>query len=97
MLHRILSTIIAAFVCATVSAQGVCVIKGNIADGKGVKKVTLSRTDELGKSVEVATAKVKKGKYTFDILNGSDTLASSILFEVKKKGMSEVSLFDFGG
>ena len=39
----------------------------------------------------------KKGKYTFDILNGSDTLASNILFEVKKKGMSEVSLFDFGG
>ena len=65
MLHRILSTIIAAFVCATVGAQGVCVINGNIADGKGVKKVTLSRTDELGKSVEVATAKVKKGKYTF--------------------------------
>lgn len=65
MLHRILSTIIAAFVCATVGAQGVCVINGNIADGKGVKKVALSRTDELGKSVEVATAKVKKGKYTF--------------------------------
>ena len=39
----------------------------------------------------------KKGKYSFDILDGSDTLASSILFEVKKKGMSEVSLFDFGG
>ena len=65
MLHRILSTSIAAFVCATVSAQGVCVIKGNIADGKKIKKVALTRTDELGKSVEVATAKVKKGVYTF--------------------------------
>ena len=70
MLHRILSTIIAAFVCATVGAQGVCVINGNIADGKGVKKVALSRTDELGKSVEVATAKVKKGQYTFKYQSG---------------------------
>ena len=65
MLHRILSTIIAVFVCATMSAQGVCVIKGNIADGKKIKKVALTRIDELGKSVEVATAKVKKGAYTF--------------------------------
>ena len=65
MLHRILSTIIAAFVCLAVSAQGVCVIKGNIADGKKIKKVALTRTDEFGKSVEVATAKVKKGAYTF--------------------------------
>ena len=65
MLHRILSTIIAVFVCATMSAQGVCVIKGNIADGKKIKKVALTRINELGKSVEVATAKVKKGAYTF--------------------------------
>lgn len=36
----------------------------------------------------------KKGKYTFDILNGSDTLASNISFEIKKKGISENSLFD---
>ena len=47
------------------SAQGVCVIKGNIADGKKIKKVALTRINELGKSVEVATAKVKKGAYTF--------------------------------
>ena len=65
MLNRILSTIIAAFVCVAVSAQGVCIINGNIADGKSVKKVALVRTDELGKSIEVATAKVKKGKYAF--------------------------------
>ena len=65
MLHRILSTIIAVFVCATMSAQGVCVIKGNIADGKKIKKVALTRINELGKSVEVAAAKVKKGAYTF--------------------------------
>lgn len=36
----------------------------------------------------------RKGKYTFDILNGSDTLATNITFEIKKKGMAEVSLFD---
>ncbi len=36
----------------------------------------------------------KKGVYTFDILNGSDTISSNACFEVKKKGMSEVSLFN---
>ena len=36
----------------------------------------------------------RKGKYTFDILNGSDTLATNVMFEIKKKGMDEVSLFD---
>ena len=70
MLHRILSTIIVAFVCIAASAQDVCVIKGNLADyrmsdGKKIKKVALVRTDEFGRNVEVATAKVKKGKYTF--------------------------------
>ena len=65
MLHRILSTIISVFVCVAVSAQGVCVIKGNIADGKNIKKVTLTRIDEVGRTIEVATAKVKKGNYTF--------------------------------
>ena len=65
MLHRILSTIAVAFICIAASAQDVCVINGNIADGKKIKKVVLTRTDEFGKSVEVATAKVKKGKYTF--------------------------------
>ena len=65
MLHRILSTIVLSFICIAASAQGVCVIKGNIADGNNIKKVALTRTDEFGKSVEVATAKVKKGKYTF--------------------------------
>ena len=65
MLHRILSTIAVAFICIAASAQGVCVIKGNIADGKNIKKVTLTRTDEVGRTIEVATAKVKKGNYTF--------------------------------
>ena len=52
------------------TAQGICVINGTIADcklndGKKVKSVTLTRTDESGREIEVATAKVKKGKYTF--------------------------------
>ena len=70
MLHRILSIIAVAFICIAASAQGVCVIKGNIADdrmsdGSKIKKLTLTRTDELGRTIEVATAKVKKGKYAF--------------------------------
>lgn len=36
----------------------------------------------------------KKGIYTFDILNGADVLTTQNSFEVKKKGLSEVSLFD---
>ena len=65
MLHRILSTIVLSFICIAASAQGVCVIKGNIADGNKIKKVALTRTDEFGRTIEVATAKVKKGKYAF--------------------------------
>ena len=70
MLHRILSTIAVAFICIAASAQGVCVIKGNIADdrmsdGSKIKKLTLTRTNELGRTIDVATAKVKKGNYTF--------------------------------
>ena len=70
MLHRILSIIAVAFICIAASAQGVCVINGNIADdrmsdGSKIKKLTLTRTDELGRTIEVATAKVKKGKYAF--------------------------------
>lgn len=36
----------------------------------------------------------RKGKYTFDIINGSDVIAIGQQFEIKKKGMSEVNLFD---
>ena len=56
--------------CIAVSAQGTCVIdgtidKGYLCDGKKVKSVTLTRTDEYGREIQVATAKVKKDKYTF--------------------------------
>lgn len=36
----------------------------------------------------------KKGTYTFDILNGNDVIATAQQFEIRKKGMSEVKLFD---
>lgn len=36
----------------------------------------------------------KKGKFSFDIVNGSDVLAVGQQFEIKKKGMSELNLFD---
>lgn len=70
MRNRILSTIIAAVSCLVINAQGVCTINGNIsdsqlADGKKIKKVYLTRTNEFGKTIEVAIAKVKKGSYTF--------------------------------
>ena len=35
----------------------------------------------------------KKGKYTFDILNGNNPIATGQNFEIKKKGFSEVNLF----
>ncbi len=70
MLRKLLSTIILTVACIAVSAQETCIINGNIADtrladGKKIKKVYLTRTDEFGRTVEVASAKVKKGKFTF--------------------------------
>lgn len=49
-----------------ISAQETCIINGTIAhnDAK-VKKVSLTYTDEFGQSTTVATAKVKRGRYTF--------------------------------
>ena len=70
MQHRILSTIIAAALCIAVSAQETCTIKGSIAntqlsDGSKVKQLRLTRANEFGQTIEVSTAKVKKGNYTF--------------------------------
>ncbi len=36
----------------------------------------------------------RKGLYSADIINGSDVLSTNNHFEIKKKGMTEVSLFD---
>ena len=36
----------------------------------------------------------RKGKYSVEILNGSNILSNNNIFEIKKKGFTEVSLFD---
>ena len=69
-MKRLLTTILSVVFCIAVSAQGACVINGSIADvkaadGKKVKKVYLTRTNELGQDETVAEAKVKKGKFAF--------------------------------
>lgn len=69
-MKRLLSTILSVVFCIAVSAQGTCVINADIADvkvadGKKVKKVYLTRTNELGQDETVAEAKVKKGKFAF--------------------------------
>ena len=69
MKYRILSAILFIAVSLAASAQGTCTINGTIidnrlSDGKKVKKVYLTRTNELGQEIEVAQAKVRKGKYT---------------------------------
>ena len=72
MLHRLLSTIISIVACIAVNAQEVCVINGNITDvhtagGAKVKKLFLVATDEFGRDVEVASARVRRGSYTFNV------------------------------
>lgn len=69
MRNKILSIIVVAS-CIAASAQDKCIINGHIAnsqlaDGKEVKKVSLTHTNEFGQTTTVATAKVKKGSYTF--------------------------------
>ena len=70
MLNRLIATIISFATCMAVCAQGTCIIKGkiedcNLANGKTIKTVYLTRTDEYGQKSNVATAKVKKGTYSF--------------------------------
>ncbi len=72
MLHRLLSTIISIVACIAVNAQEVFVINGNITDahttgGAKVKKLFLVATDEFGRDVEVASARVRRGSYTFNV------------------------------
>ena len=69
MRNKILSIIVAVS-CIAANAQEKCIINGHIsdsqlADGKEVKKVYLTHTDEFGRATTVATAKVRKGGYTF--------------------------------
>ena len=85
MLHRFLSTIIFVFACMAAVAQGTCVINGTIdkeclCDGKKIKSVTLTRTDERGHETVVATAKVKKNRYSFkyELAKGEPVLMYTI-------------------
>lgn len=85
MRHRLLSTILTLVACLAVSAQGTCIIKGNIADsklsdGKKIKKVYLTCTNEFGQKIDVAEAKVKKGRYTFshELAQGEPVLQYTI-------------------
>lgn len=38
---------------------------------------------------------IKKGKFSIDILNGEDVIATGQQFEIMKKGMSQNNIFDF--
>ena len=77
MLNRLIATIFSFIACFAVSAQDICIIKGNIADsklanGETIKKVFLTSTDEYGRQRTVAEAKVKKGTYTFKYKTQAD-------------------------
>lgn len=89
MAHRILSTIVVAMACIAASAQSTCTINGTIADnrlndGKKVKTVCLTRTNELGQEIEVTKAKVRKGKYTLTYPLAQDEHA--LLYTIKGFG-----------
>lgn len=71
MFRKIISTAALIVACIAVYAQSTCTINGTIINeklstGKKIKKVYLTRTNELGQHTNVATAKVKKGKYTIE-------------------------------
>ena len=66
MLHRIITFAIAATALLTVQAQKVCTIKGEIKNpDKSVKMLYLTRIDEYNRLINIDSAKVKKGKYSF--------------------------------
>ena len=71
MLHRIITLTVAAAAFLCVQAQGVCTIKGEIKNdtlaysNEKVKMVYLTRIDEYERSINIDSAKVKKGKYSF--------------------------------
>lgn len=68
-----------------VSAQSTCIINGTIADNDTkVKKVSLTYTDALGKPTEMATAKVKRGRYTLKYELAQDEHA--LLYTIKGFG-----------
>lgn len=71
MLNRIITLTIALTTIICAQAQEVCIIKGVIENDslaysdEKIKKVYLARIDESERMVNIDSAKVKKGKYTF--------------------------------
>ena len=71
MLNRIITLTIALTTIICAQAQEVCIIKGVIENDslaysdEKIKKVYLTRIDESERMVNIDSAKVKKGKYTF--------------------------------
>lgn len=94
MLHRFIATIFSFIACLAVYAQDLCVINGNITDtkltnGKTIKKVLLTSTDEYGRKTVVSEAKVKKGTYTlkYNIAKDSPVLQYEINGFENEKGI----------
>ena len=71
MLNRIITLAIALTTIICAQAQEVCIIKGVIENDslaysdEKIKKVYLARIDESERMINIDSAKVKKGKYTF--------------------------------
>ncbi|SDJ32394.1 hypothetical protein SAMN04487760_10565 [Lachnospiraceae bacterium G41] len=85
----------------TLSAMEIPILKvyvGTISDSITIKVDDKFYDAEPTADKYVYEAKMKectkKGKYSADILNGSNVLSSGNVFEIDKKGMKEVSLFD---
>lgn len=96
MLRKIISTATFIVACIALHAQGTCTINGTIADdrlsdGKRIKKVYLTRSNELGQQTKVATAKVKKGKYTIEYKLVADEPV--MMYEITGLGEGNVELF----
>ncbi len=71
MLQRFIITATTLLACMAIQAQGICVVKGTIADlkmsnGENVKKVYLTRIDEHGNPTKTDSTEVVDSKYTFE-------------------------------
>lgn len=90
MFKKIVLAAICAVVSLTSAAQDICTINGTVVGG-GVAKVVLTRTDSFGNEVNVATAKVKKGKYSFKVKLAKDEPV--MLYNITGLGEGRVELF----
>ena len=71
MLQRFIITATTLLACMAIQAQGICVVKGTIADlkmsnGENVEKVYLTRIDEHGNPTKTDSTEVVDSKYTFE-------------------------------